>query len=292
MGEIIDVESGLEENEDDRKCVKELATVDHIKMDELVEPSASNNNFFGPSSNDGSADVDPSLSATTLPPITVATLLPTTTTVTGTMSNSTKVVLATDLSWVRKHRALEGATADRKSPPALEHPFKTIPANPELANKLGQKPSKLFSMMQATAAGYQSDEVRPVANMSKDQILRAGLRTEGERTRLCMTYAFMGVLSVALTADAKSAPPLIADLVPGHNQTKEFDKKSGSTGIDAGKEFAKPLVSEALRMRQAIFIEGGAGKKVLLDVIREEGLIVEYLTDEMIARRVQGFENL
>ena len=37
---------------------------------------------------------------------------------------------------------------------------------------------------------------------------------------------------------------------------------------------------------------GGAGKKVLLDVIREEGLIVEYLTDEMIARRVQGFENL
>ena len=28
------------------------------------------------------------------------------------------------------------ATADRKSPPELEHPFKTIPANPELANKL------------------------------------------------------------------------------------------------------------------------------------------------------------
>jgi len=52
VGEIIDVESGLEENEDDRKCMKELATVDHIKMDNLVEPS-SNNNFFGPSSNDG-----------------------------------------------------------------------------------------------------------------------------------------------------------------------------------------------------------------------------------------------
>jgi len=153
VGEIIDVESGLEENEDDRKCMKELATVDHIKMDNLVEPS-SNNNFFGPSSNDGSTDIDPSLSATTLPPITVATLSPTTT-VTGTMSNSTKVVLATDLTWVRKRRALEGATADRKSPAELEHPFKTIPSNPELANKLGQKPSKLFLMMQATAAGCQ-----------------------------------------------------------------------------------------------------------------------------------------
>jgi hypothetical protein len=37
-----------------------------------------------------------------------------------------------------------------------------------------------------------------------------------------MTYALLGVLSIALTADAKSAPPLIT---PGHNQTKEFDKK-------------------------------------------------------------------
>ena len=131
-----------------------------------------------------------------------------------------------------------------------------------------------------------------MANMSKDQILCAGHRTEGEISRLCMTYAFLGVLSVALTADAKLAPPLIADLVLGHNQMKEFVSKSGSTRIDAGKEFAKPLVSEALRMRRAIFIKGGAGKKVLLDVIREEGLIVEYLTNEMIARRVQCFENL
>ncbi len=99
-----------------------------------------------------------------------------------------------------------------------------------------------------------SDEVRPVVNMTKDQILRAGLRTEGEKIRLCMACALLGVLSVALTADAKSAPPLIADLVPRHNQTKEFDKKSGSTAIDAGKEFVKPLISEALRMRRAIFI--------------------------------------
>ena len=72
------------------------------------------------------------------------------------------------------------------------------------------------------------------------------------------------MLSVALTADAKLASPLIADLVPRHNQTKEFDMKSGSTGIDAGKEFAKPLISEALRMGRAIFIEGDAGKKLYL----------------------------
>jgi len=159
-------------------------------------------------------------------------------------------------------------TADRKSPPELEHPFKTIPANPELANKLVVIAKKLFKINTIKVvlddAGYSyrlptnnsavfstwpcannhhavisSDEVRPVVNMTKDQILRAGLRTEGERIRVCLTYAFLGVLSAALTTDAKS----------GHKQTKEFDKKSGSTGIDEGQEFAKPLISESLRMR-------------------------------------------
>jgi hypothetical protein len=85
---------------------------------------------------------------------------------------------------------------------------------------------------------------------------------------------------------------LIADLVPGHNQTIEFDKMSGSTCIDEGQEFAKPLISESLRLRRAVFIEGEAGKNVVLDVIKEEDLIVEYLSDEMIARRVPGFGNL
>ena len=92
-GEIMDFESGLKESEDDGdikpagvevsggasgdgvrvsvedaavsgccKCVKELATVDHIKIDDLVEPS-SNNDLFRPSSKDKSTNVDPSLSA-------------------------------------------------------------------------------------------------------------------------------------------------------------------------------------------------------------------------------------
>jgi hypothetical protein len=203
------------------------------------------------------------------------------------------VKYATEVLWVRKRRALNVATADRKSPPELGHSFKTIPANPELANKLVVIAKKLLETNTIKVvlddAGYShrlitsdsalfsswpradndhvvtsSDEVRPVVNMTKDQILRAGLRTEGTRTRVCVTYAFLGMLSVALTADAKLASPLIADLVPRHNQTKEFDMKSGSTGIDAGKEFAKPLISEALRMGRAIFIEGDAGKKLYL----------------------------
>jgi hypothetical protein len=48
------------------------------------------------------------------------------------------------------------------------------------------------------------------------------------------------LISLALIKDAKLAPPLFADLVPGHNQTTEFDKKKGSIHIDAGEAFAKP----------------------------------------------------
>ena len=46
----------------------------------------------------------------------------------------------TDLSWVRKRQA----TADYNSPPELEHPCKTIPVNPELANKLRDIARKLI----------------------------------------------------------------------------------------------------------------------------------------------------
>jgi hypothetical protein len=128
--------------------------------------------------------------------------------------------------------------------------------------------------------------------MTKNQILHAGLWTDEGKMRVCLTYAFLGVLSVAMTADAKSALPMVADLVPRHNQNKEFDKKSGSTLIDEGMEFAKPLISKSLRNRQAIFIDGDAGKNALPNVIQEENLFVEYLSNEMIGRCIPSLENL
>ncbi len=131
-----------------------------------------------------------------------------------------------------------------------------------------------------------------MANMTNNQIICAGLRTDESKTRVCMTYAFLGVLSVAMTADAESTPPMVADLVPGHNQTKEFDKNLGSTLINEGMEFAKPLVSTSLRNRQAIFIDGNAGKKAVPNVIQEENQIVEYLSNEMIGQSIPFFENL
>ncbi len=66
----------------------------------------------------------------------------------------------------------------------------------------------------------------------------------------------------------------------------------GSTLIDEGMEFAKPLISKSLRNQQAIFIAGDVGKKALTNVIQEENLIAEYLSNEMIGQCIPPFENL
>ena len=68
------------------------------------------------------------------------------------------------------------------------------------------------------------------------------------------------------------------------------NKKLDSTWIDAEKEFAMPLISESLKTRRVIFIDGGAGEKALPDVIWEEGLIVRYLSDEMLFKEFQYFK--
>ena len=79
-----------------------------------------------------------------------------------------------------------------------------------------------------------------------------------------MTYALLGVLSVALTDDAKSAPPLIVDLVPGHNQTKEFDKKLGSTGIDAGRNSRGPSSVKLSESNEPCLSRGRLEKRLYL----------------------------
>ncbi len=229
-----------------------------------------------------------------------------------------------DLAWARKGQALKGTTANRKShpepdflsiirtpkPPNLGHAnkitvvsknllkkekIKVVLSDAAYSSRIPTDHRALFSPWPRAnndVVIFSSDEVQSLANMTNNQIIRACLRTDESKMRVCMTYDFLGVLSVAMTADAKSAPPMVADLVPGHNQTKEFDKNLGSTLINEWMELAKPLISESLRNRQAIFIDGDAGKKALPDVIQEENQIVEYLSNEMIGRCFLFFENL
>jgi hypothetical protein len=72
--------------------------------------------------------------------------------------------------------------------------------------------------------------------------------------------ALYGILSVATTSSKDSPPPIIADLVPGHNQIVEFDSSSGSSSIDIDKVFAKQLLGEAFANRELFEWKGRTAK--------------------------------
>jgi hypothetical protein len=95
-----------------------------------------------------------------------------------------------------------------------------------------------------------------------------------------------------MTSTKDSPPPIIADLVPGHNQIFEFDCSSGSLLIDIDKVFAKKLLSEALENRRAIWVERKDGKVALSEIINEKNLIVEFALDEDFAHLVDSYSNL
>jgi hypothetical protein len=129
--------------------------------------------------------------------------------------------------------------------------------------------------------------------MSKTLTLRVGHRKYGDGdTCLCTTLALFGVLSVAMTSTKDSPPPIIADLVPGHNQIFEFDCSSGSLLIDIDKVFAKKLLGEALENRRAIWVERKHSEVALSEIINEKNLIVEFALDEDIAHLVDSYSNL
>jgi hypothetical protein len=150
-----------------------------------------------------------------------------------------------------------------------------ISANPGLANKISGIARRLFEegqikvclddpgcgywMTTDNSALFSSwlrsgninvittpEELSAVKNISKESILRAGLRKHEDGIRLCATLALFGSIAIALSDNPESAPPIRADLVPGHNQTVEFDKNSGSTSINKERSSAKPLIKEAL----------------------------------------------
>jgi hypothetical protein len=70
-----------------------------------------------------------------------------------------------------------------------------------------------------------------------------------------------------MTESNNSPPPIITDLVPGHNQIVEFefDRLSGSSSVDFNKVFAEKLHGEALANRRAIWVEGKDGEDALFD---------------------------
>jgi hypothetical protein len=90
-------------------------------------------------------------------------------------------------------------------------------------------------------------------------------------------------MAIALTGSKDSPPPLIADVVAGHNQLVDFDSSSGSTSIDDDKLFAKNLINEALEKRSALWVEGKDGEVALFEIIKEKNLSVDLVSDDDIS---------
>ncbi len=104
------------------------------------------------------------------------------------------------------------------------------------------------------------DDMGPNANLTRSQVLAASYRkygVGGDKTRVCLSYAIAGLITMAyLDIDKPSPPPLILDLVPAHTQT-EFNKKSGSACIDASNtDVAELMMVHILKSCSCAFIKG------------------------------------
>ena len=104
------------------------------------------------------------------------------------------------------------------------------------------------------------------------------------------TYAFFCLLSIAMTGSKDSPPPIIADLVPRHNQIVELNRSSGSTSIDDNKVFAKKLLGEVLANQRAALMEGKDGDVALLEIINEKNLRVDHVHKYTDLRSFYGME--
>jgi hypothetical protein len=132
------------------------------------------------------------------------------------------------------------------------------------------------------------DEMK-VIEMSRNQILRAGYRSDlpNGQPRLCLSYLIAGMFASAFSND-KTAP-LIVDLVPGIHREKgsyneDFCEENGNVSIVPCMPLAKERMKYILDHYSKIFTEGKDVWDGFLDCIRDERHIVKILDDEDINR--------
>ena len=130
------------------------------------------------------------------------------------------------------------------------------------------------------------DEMK-VIEMSRNQILRAGYRSDisNGQPRLCLSYLIAGMFASAFSNDKTS--PLIVDLIPGIDREKgsfneDFCEGNGNVSIVPCMPLAKERMKYILYHYSKIFTEGKDVWDGFLDCIREERHIVKILDDEDI----------
>ena len=159
-----------------------------------------------------------------------------------------------------------------------------ISSNPELADHLLKGATRMFKRGQIKvclndpASGHRMDTVAiallnswvrsgNIHVVDSDDLLSA-VEDMSKIMTLRTSLALSGLIAIALTGSKDLPPPLIADVVAGHNQLVDFDRSSGSTSIDDDKLFAKKLIGEALENRSALWVEGKDGEVALFEIIK------------------------
>ena len=150
---------------------------------------------------------------------------------------------------------------------------------------------KCNSWVRAGNAHVVTDDkdVRAVDNITKIDSLRNGFKDDPE-PRVCVSVALDGLFLLSSSTGPDSPAAYALDLIPCHNQRKDFDEESGSTAIDEGKVFAKAAIGNAAERHRGLYLEGKDSLDALRDVIREEELVVVPLSDPMIAVLVPDYD--
>jgi len=132
------------------------------------------------------------------------------------------------------------------------------------------------------------DEMK-VIEMSRNQILRAGYRSDlpNGQPRLCLSYLIAGIFASAFSNDITS--PLIVDLVPGIDREKgsfneDFCEENGNVSIVPCMPLATERMKYILNHYSKIFTEGKDVWDGFLNCIHDERHIVKILDDEDINR--------
>ena len=100
--------------------------------------------------------------------------------------------------------------------------------------------------------------MKAVEDMRLSQSLRATIRSDVGRKRLCLTGFIKGLFSLAhLTPEPVS--PFIADLTPGTVHTEDFDEESGSVGIPPVIEMSHLILNNVLATSGSLVVDGKVG---------------------------------
>jgi hypothetical protein len=132
------------------------------------------------------------------------------------------------------------------------------------------------------------EDMKRVEDMTPKQILRAGVRADGE---LCQAYLVAGLTLMSYKAKSSTGNPVfpkVVDGIPcfrrkrGLKPKDDFDEKLGRIDINDCWVLSKCLITQLLLTSKAIFVDGQDMLEAILRCIKEAKYIVLELTDEHI----------